>query len=81
MFLPRRHSERTPRARSVSPRASSGVAVGEQPGIGGDAAAVELQLQAAVQTDPQEPVIRFTRRVLHGAAIEDAASYWGLDQI
>ena len=50
------------------------VAVGEQPGVGGDAAAVELQLQAAVEIDPQRPVIRFTRWVFHGAATEDAAS-------
>src|SRR5215212_1501817 len=57
------------------------VAVGEQPGVGGDAAAVELQLQAAVEIDPQGPVVRFTRRVFHGAATEDAASCWKADQI
>ena len=57
------------------------VAVGEQPGVGGDAAAVELQLQAAVEIDPQRPVIQFTRWVFHGAATEDAASCWKADQI
>jgi hypothetical protein len=57
------------------------LAVGEQPGVGGDAAAVELQLQAAAEIDPQRPVIRFTRRVFHGAATDDAASRWKSDQI
>src|SRR3954447_3352615 len=49
--------------------------------IGGDAAAVELQLQAAVEIDPQRPVIRFTRWVFHGAATDDAASCWKSEQI
>ena len=40
-------------------------AVGEQSGVGGDAAAVEFQLQAAVEIDPQSAVIRFTRWVFH----------------
>ena len=62
------------------------VAVGEQPGVGGDAATVELQLQAAVEIAPQGPVIRFTRWVFpgaatEGAATEDAASCWKSDQV
>ena len=31
--------------------------IGQQPGVGGDAAAVELQLQAALEIDPQGAVI------------------------
>jgi hypothetical protein len=42
---------------------------------------VELQLQAAVEIDPQGPVIRFTRWVFHGAATDDAARCWKSDQI
>ncbi|SPE35166.1 hypothetical protein SBBP1_790004 [Burkholderiales bacterium] len=33
--------------------------------IGGDAAAMEFQLQAAVEIDPQRAIIRFTRWVFH----------------
>ncbi len=40
----------------------------------GGSPAVELQLQAAVEFDPQGPVIRFTRRVFQGAPTEDAAT-------
>jgi hypothetical protein len=40
-------------------------AVSEQSGVGGDPAAVEFQLQAAVEIDPQRPVISFTRWVFH----------------
>ena len=39
--------------------------VGQQPGVGGDAAAVELEPQAAIEIDPQRAVIRFTRWVFH----------------
>jgi hypothetical protein len=42
------------------------LAVGEQAGIGGDPGAVELELQAAVERDPQG-LLRFTRRVRHFA--------------
>ena len=42
--------------------------VGQQPGIGGDPAAVEFQLQTTVEIDPQGPVIRFTRWVFHPRA-------------
>jgi hypothetical protein len=34
-------------------------------GIGGDAAAMKFQLQAAVEIDPQRVIIRFTRWVFH----------------
>jgi hypothetical protein len=37
----------------------------EQSGIGGDGGAVELQLQAAVERDPQPHPLRLTRRVVH----------------
>ena len=40
-------------------------AVGEQPGVGGDLAAEEFELQAAVELDPQIPVLTFT----HWAAL------------
>jgi hypothetical protein len=39
-------------------------AVGEQAAVGGDPGAVELELQAAVEGDPQG-LFRFTRRVRH----------------
>ena len=39
--------------------------VDQDAGIGGDAAAVEFQLQAAVEIDPQGAIVRFTRWVLH----------------
>ena len=40
-------------------------AVGEQAGVGGDAATVEFELQPTVEIDPQSTVIRFARRVFH----------------
>ena len=39
--------------------------IGEQPGIRGHPQAVELQLQTAVEIEPQTSVFRFTRRVRH----------------
>jgi hypothetical protein len=42
------------------------LAVGEQAAIRGDPGAVELELQAAVEGDPQG-LFRFTRRVRHPA--------------
>ena len=38
-------------------------AIGEQPGIRGDLAAVEFQLQATVEIDPQMRLSGFTHRV------------------
>jgi hypothetical protein len=40
--------------------------VGEQAAVGGDPGAVELELEAAVEGDPQD-LFRFTRRVHHPA--------------
>jgi hypothetical protein len=37
-------------------------------GVGGDPATVELQLQSAVDLDPQGAIISFTRRVFHERA-------------
>jgi hypothetical protein len=42
------------------------LAVGEQAGVGGDPGAVELELEPAVEGDP-ERFFRFTRRVRHPA--------------
>jgi hypothetical protein len=45
------------------------LAVGEQATIGGDPDAVELELEAAVEGDPERWLLGFTRRVRHPAAI------------
>ena len=44
------------------------LAVGEQAAVGGDPGAVELELEAAVEGDPQG-LFRFTRRVRHPAPV------------
>jgi hypothetical protein len=44
------------------------LAVGEQAGVGGDPGAVELELEATVEGDPQG-FFRFTRRVRHPAPV------------
>ncbi len=49
--------------------------VSQQAGVGGDAGAVELQPQAAVDIDPQGVAIRFTRGVVHRAVIEAASTH------
>ena len=41
------------------------LAVGQQSGIGGDPGAMELELQPAVEIEPQRALDRFTRRVRH----------------
>ncbi len=41
------------------------LALREQSSVGGDATAVEFQLQAPVKIDPQTAVIRFARWVFH----------------
>ena len=41
---------------------------GQQTGVGGDPAAVELQLQSPVEIDPQRPIIGFTAWVFHRRA-------------
>ena len=40
-------------------------AVGEQSGVRRDAAALELEPEAAVEIDPESAIIRFTRWVFH----------------
>jgi len=45
------------------------LAVSQQSRVGDDAAAMEFQLQAAVEIDPEGLVIRFTRRVFHEPTI------------
>ena len=40
-------------------------AIGQQSGIGGDPGAMELELQPAVEIEPERAIDRFTRRVLH----------------
>ena len=39
--------------------------VSQQSRVGGDATAVEFELQASVEIDPQRAIIRFTRWVFH----------------
>ncbi len=36
---------------------------------------MELQLQAAVEIEPQSAIIRFTRRVLHRAVTQAASTH------
>ncbi len=47
----------------------------EQTGIGRDVAAMEFQLQAAVEIDPKASLFRFTHRVGHDRAPSIAAMY------
>lgn len=51
-------------------------AVSEPSGVGGDPAAVEFQLQAAVEIDPKRNLIRFTRRVFHPRAPASTTICW-----
>ena len=41
------------------------LAIGQQPGIGGDRGAAKLQHQTTVEIEPQSAPVRFTRRVRH----------------
>jgi hypothetical protein len=66
MFLPRRRSARHRRGRRGQAEGVVQLAVGEQAGVGGDPGAVELELEAAVERDPQG-FVGFTRRVRHPA--------------
>ena len=68
VFLPRRHSDRRHSCQIGQPERVVQFAIGQQSGVGGDAVAVEFQLQAAVEIDPQRAVIRFTRWVFHPRA-------------
>jgi hypothetical protein len=50
-------------------------AIGQQAGVGGDAGAVKLELQVAVEIEPERTVDCFTRRVLHHDLVLLASSY------
>ncbi len=50
-------------------------AIGVQAGIRGNSAAVDFQLQAAVEIDPQRPRFCFTHRVGHDRALNVATRY------
>src|SRR6516164_6951186 len=45
------------------------LAIGQQPGIGGDRGTAKLQQQMAVEIEPQNAPIRFTRPVPHRHSI------------
>jgi hypothetical protein len=51
------------------------LAIGEQPGIGGDLAAVELQLQTAIKIELNSICYRFTRWMRHTGATKLAIRY------
>ena len=50
-------------------------AIGEQSGIGGDPRAIELQLHAAVEIEPERTIDRFTRRVLQNGLVRSRLRY------
>ena len=56
-------------------------AVSEPSGVGGDPAAVEFQLQAAVEINPKRNLIRFTRWVFHPRAPASTTTCWNSCQI
>ncbi len=45
-------------------------AIGQQPGVGSHSGTVELQLQAAVEIQPQMRLSGFTRRVTRVSSVE-----------
>ena len=51
------------------------LAIGQQPAIGGDAGTVELQLQTAVEIEPESIGFRFTRWVRHDRLDPTRISY------
>jgi hypothetical protein len=55
------------------------LAIGEQTGVGGDPGTVELELDAAVEGDPQR-FFRFTRRVRHPRLAPLPLSLWNIYQ-
>lgn len=80
MFQPRRHCETTAFRQHATgqvgqPEGVVQVPVGQQRGVGGDAAAVEFQFQATVEIDPQGAIIRFICWVVQRAVTEAASSY------
>jgi hypothetical protein len=50
-------------------------AIREQSSVGGDATAVEFQLQPPIKINPQRAVIRFTRRVFDEPTTMTNATY------
>ena len=50
-------------------------AIGQQSGIGGDPRAMELQLHAAVEIEPERTIDRFTRWVLQDGLVRSRLSY------
>jgi len=50
-------------------------AIGEQSGIGGDPGAMELQLHAAVEIEPERTIDRFTRWILQDGLARSRLSY------
>ena len=69
MFLPRRRSGQHRPAEIGQAENLVQLAIGQEPSIGGDLAAVEFQLQAAVEIDPQMGFSGFTRRVTRGSPV------------
>jgi hypothetical protein len=51
------------------------LAIGQQPGVGGDRSAAKLKHQAAVETEPQSALVRLTLRVPHRRPIRSPASH------
>ena len=50
-------------------------AIGEQSGIGGDPGAMELELHAAVEIEPERTIGRFTRWVIQNGLVRSTLSY------
>ena len=50
-------------------------AIGQQSGIRGHHRAAKLEHQAAVEIEPESPIIRFTRRVRHDRSLNARISY------
>jgi hypothetical protein len=57
------------------------LATGEQPGIQGDVAAVELELEATIELKVNTVFCRFTRWMRHAGTTELAVTYCSLIQL
>lgn len=44
--------------------------ISEQSGVGGHHRSAKLEQQAAVEIDPESPIVRFTRRVRHDGSLD-----------
>jgi hypothetical protein len=69
-----RVGERVPR-QHARPQGVIEFAAGEQPSIGGDDRASELQHHPAVEIEPQATVVRFTRPVRHGSGSKERRNH------